>query len=109
MDKIKREVIIFAVFVALGYGVYQYFRPYNPSPQKLTSSQQEAINKINAEMKPYCVGRYMLDLPSSFRAEESPEKKTGIEFYDLLIFAKKFNEITLCLSVKYARLFSVTL
>ncbi|MBA0190741.1 hypothetical protein H0254_22435 [Pectobacterium odoriferum] len=26
------------------------------------------MNKINAEMKPYCVGRYMLDLPSSFRA-----------------------------------------
>ncbi|MDM3307252.1 hypothetical protein OGV72_00075, partial [Citrobacter sp. Cb223] len=26
------------------------------------------MNKINAEMKPYCVGRYMLDLPSSFEA-----------------------------------------
>jgi hypothetical protein len=26
------------------------------------------MNKINAEMKPYCVGRYMLDLPSSFTA-----------------------------------------
>jgi len=68
MDKIKRKVIIFAVFVALGYGVYQYFRPYNPSPQTLTSSQRVAMNKINAEMKPYCVGRYMLDLPSSFTA-----------------------------------------
>jgi len=68
MDKIKRKVIIFAVFVALGYGVYQYFRPYDPSPQTLTSSQQVAMNKINAEMKPYCVGRYMLDLPSSFTA-----------------------------------------
>ncbi|MED5748620.1 T6SS immunity protein Tli4 family protein, partial [Enterobacter hormaechei] len=34
----------------------------------LTSSQQVAMNKINAEMKPYCVGRYMLDLPSSFTA-----------------------------------------
>ncbi|OMP91754.1 hypothetical protein BZP36_19950 [Raoultella terrigena] len=26
------------------------------------------MNKINAEMKPYCVGRYLLDLPSSFAA-----------------------------------------
>ncbi len=26
------------------------------------------MNKINAKMKPYCVGRYMLDLPSSFTA-----------------------------------------
>jgi hypothetical protein len=68
MDKIKRNVIIFAVLVALGCGVYQYLRPYNPSPQTLASSQQEAMNKINAEMKPYCVGRYLLDLPSSFAA-----------------------------------------
>ncbi|WP_409034458.1 T6SS immunity protein Tli4 family protein [Raoultella ornithinolytica] len=68
MDKFRRKAIIFAVLVALGGGVYQYFRPYNPSPQTLTSSQQEAMNKINAEMKPYCVGRYMLDLPSSFTA-----------------------------------------
>ena len=68
MDKIKRKVIIFAVLFALGFGVYQYFRPYNPSPQTLTSSQQVTMNKINAEMKPYCVGRYMLDLPSSFTA-----------------------------------------
>ena len=68
MDKIKRKVIIFAVLFALGFGVYQYFRPYNPSPQTLTSSQQVTMNKINAEMKPYCVGRYVLDLPSSFTA-----------------------------------------
>ncbi|MDH2555281.1 T6SS immunity protein Tli4 family protein [Enterobacter roggenkampii] len=68
MDKIKRKVIIFAVLFALGFGVYQYFRPYNPSPQTLTSSQQVTMNKINAEMKSYCVGRYMLDLPSSFTA-----------------------------------------
>ena len=68
MDKIKRKVIIFVVLFALGFGVYQYFRPYDPSPQTLTSSQQVAMNKINAEMKPYCVGRYMLDLPSSFTA-----------------------------------------
>jgi hypothetical protein len=31
MDKIKRNVIIFAVLVALVGGVYQYLRPYNPS------------------------------------------------------------------------------
>nr|WP_259566007.1 hypothetical protein [Enterobacter sichuanensis] len=68
MDIIIRKVIIFAVLVVLGYGVYQYFRPYDPFPQTLTSSQQVAMNKINAEMKPYCVGRYMLDLPSSFTA-----------------------------------------
>lgn len=68
MDKIKRNVIIFAVLVTQGYVVYPHFRPYNPSPQTLTSSQQEAMNKINAEMKPYCVGRYMLVLPSSFTA-----------------------------------------
>lgn len=68
MDKIKRKFIFFAVLVALGFGVYQYFRPSNPSPQTLTSAQQVAMNKINAEMKPYCVGRYMLDLPSSFMA-----------------------------------------
>ncbi|EOZ1373522.1 T6SS immunity protein Tli4 family protein [Enterobacter hormaechei] len=68
MDKIKRKVIIFVVLFALGFGVYQHFRPYDPSPQTLTSSQQVAMNKINAEMKPYCVGRYMLDLPSSFTA-----------------------------------------
>ena len=68
MDKIKRKVIIFVVLSALGFGVYQYFRPYNPSPQTLTSAQQVTMNKINAEMKPYCVGRYMLDLPSSFTA-----------------------------------------
>ena len=66
MDKIKRNVIIFAVLVALGGGVYQYLRPYNPSLQTLTPAQQEAMNKINAEMKPYCVGRYLLDMPSSF-------------------------------------------
>jgi len=68
MDKIKRKVTIFAVCVALGYSIYQSFRPYNPSPQKLTSAQQVAMNKISAEMKPYCVGRYMLDLPSSFKS-----------------------------------------
>ncbi|WP_221886330.1 hypothetical protein, partial [Pectobacterium versatile] len=54
------------------------------------------------------IGRFERCLPRPQRADESPEKETGIEFYDLLIFAKKFNEITLCLSVKYARLFSVT-
>ncbi|KGA43170.1 hypothetical protein KU75_00120 [Pectobacterium odoriferum] len=43
------------------------------------------------------------------RADESLEKETGIELYELLIFAKKFNEITLYLSVKYARLFSIML
>ncbi|MDM3391706.1 hypothetical protein OGV40_00065, partial [Citrobacter sp. Cb014] len=64
MNKIKRRIILLAVFVVLGVGGYQYSRPYDPSPQTLTSSQQEAMNKINAEMKPYCVGRYMLDLPS---------------------------------------------
>ncbi|HHA1436125.1 T6SS immunity protein Tli4 family protein [Enterobacter hormaechei] len=68
MDKIKRKVIIFVVLFALGFGVCQYFRPYDPSPQTLMSSQQVAMNKINAEMKPYCAGRYMLDLPSSFTA-----------------------------------------
>ncbi|WP_185940149.1 T6SS immunity protein Tli4 family protein [Citrobacter braakii] len=68
MNKIKRRIILLAVFVVLGVGGYQYSRPYDPSPQTLTSSQQEAMSKINAEMKPYCVGRYMLDLPSSFEA-----------------------------------------
>ncbi len=68
MNKIKKKAIIVAALIVAGYGLYQYFRPYNPSPQTLTSSQQEAMNKINAEMKPYCVGRYMLDLPSSFTA-----------------------------------------
>ena len=68
MDKIKRRVIALAVLVALGYGVYQYFRPYYPSPQKLTLTQQEAMKKLSSEIKPYCVGRYMLDLPSSFVA-----------------------------------------
>ncbi|MDM2928397.1 T6SS immunity protein Tli4 family protein, partial [Citrobacter sp. Cm046] len=68
MINIKKKAIILAVLILAGYGLYQYFRPYNPSPQTLTASQQEAMNKINAEMKPYCVGRYMLDLPSSFVA-----------------------------------------
>ena len=68
MNNIKKKVIIVAALIVAGYGLYQYFRPYDPSPQTLTSSQQEAMNKINAEMKPYCVGRYMLDLPSSFVA-----------------------------------------
>ncbi len=68
MNNIKKKVVIVAALIAAGYGLYQYFRPYDPSPQTLTSSQQEAMNKINAEMKPYCVGRYMLDLPSSFVA-----------------------------------------
>jgi Tle cognate immunity protein 4 C-terminal domain/Tle cognate immunity protein 4 N-terminal domain len=68
MNKVKRKVIILAAFIVLSVGGYQYFRPYNPSPQRLTSSQQEVMNKINAEMKQYCVGRYMLDLPSSFTA-----------------------------------------
>ena len=48
MDKIKRKVIIFVVLFALGFGLYQYFRPYNPSPQTLTSLKQVAMNKINA-------------------------------------------------------------
>ncbi|EHT06704.1 TPA: T6SS immunity protein Tli4 family protein [Raoultella ornithinolytica] len=68
MNKIKKKAIIVAALIVAGYGLYQYFRPYNPSPQTLTPSQQVAMNKINAEMKPYCVGRYMLDLPSSFTA-----------------------------------------
>jgi len=68
MINIKKKTIIFAVFILAGYGLYQYFRPYNPTPQTLKASQQVAMNKINAEMKPYCVGRYMLDLPSSFEA-----------------------------------------
>ncbi|HCM9253198.1 TPA: hypothetical protein QIB60_002993 [Enterobacter cloacae subsp. dissolvens] len=68
MNKIKQKAMLLGVFIVAGYGLYQYFRPYDPSPQTLTSSQQVAMNKINAEMKPYCVGRYMLDLPSSFTA-----------------------------------------
>ena len=68
MNKIKQKTMILGAFIVAGYGFYQYFRPYDPSPQTLTSSQQIAMNKINAEMKPYCVGRYMLDLPSSFTA-----------------------------------------
>jgi Tle cognate immunity protein 4 C-terminal domain/Tle cognate immunity protein 4 N-terminal domain len=68
MIKQRKAVIILATLVLIGYGIYQYFRPYNPSPQTLTTSQQEAMDKINAEIKPYCVGRYMLDLPSSFTA-----------------------------------------
>ncbi|WNP34887.1 T6SS immunity protein Tli4 family protein [Enterobacter kobei] len=68
MNNIKQKAIILVVFIVAGYGLYQYFRPYNPSPQTLTPAQQEAMNKINTEMKPYCVGRYMLDLPSSFKA-----------------------------------------
>ncbi|MCK7316675.1 T6SS immunity protein Tli4 family protein [Enterobacter cloacae] len=66
MNKIKQKAVLLGVFIVAGYGLYQYFRPYDPSPKTLTSSQQVAMNKINAEMKPYCVGRYMLDLPSSF-------------------------------------------
>jgi len=68
MNKIKQKALILVAFIVAGYGLYQYFRPYDPSPQTLTSSQQVTMNKINAEMKPYCVGRYMLDLPSSFTA-----------------------------------------
>ena len=68
MNNIKEKIIIVAALLVACYGLYQYFRPYNPSPQTLTPSQQETMNKINAEMKPYCVGRYMLDLPSSFTA-----------------------------------------
>jgi len=68
MNKIKQKAMILVAFSVAGYGLYQYFRPYDPSPQTLTSSQQVAMNKINAEMKPYCAGRYMLDLPSSFTA-----------------------------------------
>ncbi|MDM2927377.1 hypothetical protein [Citrobacter sp. Cm046] len=59
MDKIKRKVIIFAVLVVLGGGVYQYFRPYNPSPQTLTASQQEAMNKINTETSVAENGHYL--------------------------------------------------
>jgi len=68
MNKLKQKAIILVAFIVAGYGLYQYFRPYDPTPQTLTPSQQVAMNKINAEMKPYCVGRYMLDLPSSFVA-----------------------------------------
>ncbi|MCS4271726.1 MULTISPECIES: T6SS immunity protein Tli4 family protein [Raoultella] len=68
MNNIKNKAIILAAFIVAGYGLYQYFRSYNPSPQTLTPSQQETMNKINAEMKPYCVGRYLLELPSSFTA-----------------------------------------
>ncbi|WP_041908851.1 T6SS immunity protein Tli4 family protein [Enterobacter sp. BIDMC 29] len=68
MNKIKQKAMILVALIVAGYGLYQYFRLYNPSPQTLTSSQQVTMNKINAEMKPYCVGRYMLDLPSSFMA-----------------------------------------
>jgi len=68
MNNIKQKAIILVVSIVAGYGLYQYFRPYNPSPQTLTPAQQVAMNKINTEMKPYCVGRYMLDLPSSFKA-----------------------------------------
>jgi hypothetical protein len=68
MINIKQKAIILVAFIIAGYGCYQYFRPYNPSPQTLTSAQQEDMNKITAEMKPYCVGRYVLDLPSSFTA-----------------------------------------
>ncbi|KGL57953.1 T6SS immunity protein Tli4 family protein [Pantoea ananatis] len=68
MINIKKKAINLVAFIVAGYGFYQNFRPYNPSPQTLTSAQQVAMNKISAEMKPYCLGRYMLDLPSSFTA-----------------------------------------
>lgn len=68
MNNRMKKAALAAAFIVAGYGLYQYFRPYNPSPQTLTPAQQVAMNKINAEMKPYCVGRYMLDLPSSFTA-----------------------------------------
>lgn len=44
-----------------------------------------------------------------YKAEESPEKKTGIEFCDLLIALTNSMRSPLCLPVKYARLFSVML
>ena len=68
MNKTKQKAIILGAFIVAGYGLYQYFRPYDPSPQTLTSLQHAEMNKIKAEIKPYCVGRYMLDLPSSFAA-----------------------------------------
>ena len=43
--------MILVAFIVAGYELYQYFRPYNLSPQTLTSSQQVTMNKINAEMK----------------------------------------------------------
>ena len=68
MNNIQKKVIIAAALLVAGYGLYQYVCPYNPLPQTLTASQQVTMNKIHTEMKPYCVGRYMLDLPSSFTA-----------------------------------------
>ena len=68
MNNINKSFFIIAAICLAGYGLYQYIRPYSPSPQKLTLSQQEAMKKINDEIKSYCVGRYMLDLPSSFTA-----------------------------------------
>ena len=68
MSNIKKKSITLVALIVAGYGLYYYLRPYNPSPQTLTPSQQEAMKKINTELKPYCIGRYMLDLPSSFTA-----------------------------------------
>lgn len=68
MNNLKIKAIVLSSLIIVGYGVYQCFRTYNLSQQTLTLSQQESMNKVNAEMKLYCVGRYLIELPSSFIA-----------------------------------------
>lgn len=45
-----------------------------PAPQKLTPPQEEKMDRLFTEMKTYCAGRYLIDLPASFAVKRYSEK-----------------------------------
>ncbi|MGG6100109.1 T6SS immunity protein Tli4 family protein [Pantoea allii] len=53
---------------------FWFYSRASPAPQKLTPPQEEKMDRLFTEMKTYCAGRYLIDLPASFSVKRYSEK-----------------------------------
>ncbi|MCH9298264.1 T6SS immunity protein Tli4 family protein [Pantoea allii] len=53
---------------------FWFYSRASPAPQKLTPPQEEKMDRLFTEMKTYCAGRYLIDLPASFAVKRYSEK-----------------------------------
>lgn len=69
----KRSLVLAAFAIGLLLALWQYTRPYPPQ-QNLTVTQEKKMSQLFSNMKTYCVGRYLIDLPASFSIARYSEK-----------------------------------
>ena len=69
----KRLSALAGGIIVLLLAFWLYPRTY-PLPQKLTPPQEEKMDRLFTEMKTYCAGRYLIDLPASFSIKRYSEK-----------------------------------